>query len=158
MKLCFQKYCVESSFSNDDFERLENHFEKWVEDFVTNMSNNNNLSQFSYRCHILGESNSSLSPNFWISEFPCLTHVFEMKIPSKWKRISKNWARFFLTTNQYTKSSSSLYTTVLVGDIWVNLWEAYFQKFLSFSDTSQIQIWDRRRGYQIHLLRIWNCL
>jgi hypothetical protein len=31
----FQKcgifYCVESSFSNDDYERLEDHFEKWLE-------------------------------------------------------------------------------------------------------------------------------
>jgi hypothetical protein len=80
-KVCF--YYVESSFSNDDFERLEDHFEKQVEDFVTNMSKTNNLSQFSYRCHILGESNSSLSPNFRISEFTCLTHVFEMKITGK---------------------------------------------------------------------------
>jgi hypothetical protein len=87
MKLEFSKilrfYCAESSFSNDDSERLENHFEKRAEDFVPNTSKNNNLSQFSYRCHILGESNPSLSPNFWISEFPCLTHVFEMQIPGK---------------------------------------------------------------------------
>jgi hypothetical protein len=58
-------------------------FEKRAEVFVSNMSKNNNLSHFSYRCHILGESNSSLSPNFRISEFPCLTHVFEMQIPGK---------------------------------------------------------------------------
>jgi hypothetical protein len=81
MKLRFLKilrfYYVESSFSNDDSEQLENRFGKQAEDFVTNTSKNNNLSQFSYRCDILGESNPSLTPNFRISEFPYLTHVFE---------------------------------------------------------------------------------
>jgi hypothetical protein len=76
-------YSVDSSFSNDHSERPENNFEKWYKDFVSKKSNNNNLSQVSYRCHILGESNSSLSPNFWISEFTCLTHVSEMQIPGK---------------------------------------------------------------------------
>jgi hypothetical protein len=32
--VCF--YCVESSFSNDDSERLEYHFEKRSEVFVSN--------------------------------------------------------------------------------------------------------------------------
>jgi hypothetical protein len=76
-------YCAKSSFSNDDSERLENQFEKRAEAFVTNMSNNNKNSQFSYRCHRLGELNSFLSSNFRISEFPCLTHVFEMQIQGK---------------------------------------------------------------------------
>jgi hypothetical protein len=55
----FQKcgvfYYVESSFSNDDYERLEDHFEKRSEVFVPNTSNIKSLSQFSYRCYILGE-------------------------------------------------------------------------------------------------------
>jgi hypothetical protein len=77
----FQKcgvfYYAELSFSNDDSERLEYHFDKWPEVFVTNTLEINKLPQFSYRCHRLGESNPSPSPNFWISEFPRLTHVFE---------------------------------------------------------------------------------
>jgi hypothetical protein len=76
----FQKcgvfYCVESSFSNDDdSERLEYHFEKRLEDFVPNTSEIISLSQFSYRCDRLGESNPSPRPNFRISYFPVLTHV-----------------------------------------------------------------------------------
>ena len=70
---------------NDDFEPLEYHFKKRSEVFVPNTSEINNLPQFSYRCHILIESNPSPSPNFWISEFPRLTHVFERKIWGKWK-------------------------------------------------------------------------
>jgi hypothetical protein len=57
-------YCVESSFSNDDFVRLEDHFEKWLKDFVTNMSNKNNLFRFIHMCHRCGEMNPSLSPSF----------------------------------------------------------------------------------------------
>jgi hypothetical protein len=49
----FQKcdifYCTESSFSNDDSERLEDHFEKWLEVFVPNTLNIKILSHFSYR-------------------------------------------------------------------------------------------------------------
>jgi hypothetical protein len=90
----FQKcgvfYCAESSFSNDDSEGLEYHFEKRSEDFVPNTSEINSLSQFSYRCHRLGESNPSPSPNFWISYFYVLTHVCKMQIWGKWKRISGN--------------------------------------------------------------------
>jgi hypothetical protein len=75
----FQKcgifYCVKSSFPNEDYERLEYHFEKWLEDFVTNTSKIIILFQFSYKFHILGELNPSPSPNFWISYFPVLTHV-----------------------------------------------------------------------------------
>jgi hypothetical protein len=75
----FQKcgifYYDESSFSNEDYERLEYHFEKWLEDFVPNTSEIIILSQFSYKCHILGESNPSPSHNFWISYFPVLMHV-----------------------------------------------------------------------------------
>ena len=37
-------YYAESSFSNDDPWRLEDHFEKGSEYFVPNMSKNNNLS------------------------------------------------------------------------------------------------------------------
>jgi hypothetical protein len=44
----FQKcgifYCVDSSFSNDDSERLEDHFEKWPEVFVPNTLNIKSLS------------------------------------------------------------------------------------------------------------------
>jgi hypothetical protein len=79
-KKCGVFYCTESSFSNDDSERLEDHFEKWSEVFVPNILNIKNLSQFSYRCHILGESNTSPSPNFWISYFPVLTHICKMHI------------------------------------------------------------------------------
>jgi hypothetical protein len=68
-------YCAESSFSNEDSERLEYHFEKRLEDFVPNTSEIISLFQFSYRCHILGESNPSPNPNFRISYFPVLTHV-----------------------------------------------------------------------------------
>ena len=57
-------YYVESSFSNDDIGILEDHFEKWLDYFMHYMSNNNNLSHFSYRCHILGESNPSPSLKF----------------------------------------------------------------------------------------------
>ena len=74
---------VQSSFSNDNYERLENHFEKLEEVFVPNTSKNDNLSHFSQGCCIFGESNPSLSPNFRISEFPCLTQVFEMQIQGK---------------------------------------------------------------------------
>ena len=78
-KVRFQKcgafYCAESSFSNDDSERLEYHFEKRLEDFVPNTSKIISLSQFSYKCHRLGESKTSSSPNFRISYFPVLTHV-----------------------------------------------------------------------------------
>jgi hypothetical protein len=73
-------YYVESSFSNDDSERLEDHFEKRSEIFVPNTYNIKILSHFSYMCHILGESNPSLSPNFQISYFPVLTHVCKMHI------------------------------------------------------------------------------
>ena len=51
--------------------------------FVPNMSKKNNLSQFSYKYCILGESNPSLSPNFWISEFPCFTHVVEIQFSGR---------------------------------------------------------------------------
>ena len=81
-------YYEKSSFSNDDSERLENHFAKRKKVFVSNMSKNNNLSQFLYRCHILRESNSSLRPNFRISQFPCFTHVFEIQMSGKSKQIS----------------------------------------------------------------------
>jgi hypothetical protein len=41
-EVLFQKcgifYCAESSFSNEDSERLEYHFEKWLEDFVPKTS------------------------------------------------------------------------------------------------------------------------
>jgi len=57
-------YYAEPSFSNDDSERLEDHFEKWSEDFVPNFSKNNNLFGFIHRCHRCGESNPSLSPSF----------------------------------------------------------------------------------------------
>ena len=80
---CF--YCAESSFSNDDPGRLEDHFEKWSKDFVPEISKNNKISQFSYRCHIMGESNPSPSIKFQISEFPCLTHVFEIQMSGKLK-------------------------------------------------------------------------
>ena len=83
---CF--YYVESSFSNDDPERLKDYFEKISNDFVPEMSKYNNLSFFSYRCHRLGESNPSPSLKFWISEIPCLTHVFEIHILGKFKQIS----------------------------------------------------------------------
>jgi hypothetical protein len=35
---CDVFYCVKSSFSNEDFERLEYHFEKRLEDFVPKKS------------------------------------------------------------------------------------------------------------------------
>jgi hypothetical protein len=72
---CGVFYCVESSFSNEDSERLEYHFEKRLEDFVPKTSEIISLFQFFYRCHKLGESNPSPSPNFRISYFPVLTHV-----------------------------------------------------------------------------------
>ena len=104
-RVCF--YYTESSFLNDDSERLENHFEKRVEDFVTNTSNNNNLSQFSCRCHRSGELNSSLSPNFRISEFPCLTHVFEMHI-----RTNEN--EYQITKTGFFSKQNNLQNTLLV--------------------------------------------
>ena len=57
-------YCAKSSFSNDDPRRLEDHFEKRSEDFVPDMSKNNNLFIFIQRHHGFGEMNPSLSPNF----------------------------------------------------------------------------------------------
>ena len=63
-------YCENASFYNGEYERLENHFAKHLEDFVPNISKNNHVSQFSYRYFILGELNPSMSPKFQISEFP----------------------------------------------------------------------------------------
>jgi hypothetical protein len=59
---CGHSYCVESSFSNDDSERLEDHFENRLEDFVPNMSKKNKLFKFIHRCHKCGEPNPYLSP------------------------------------------------------------------------------------------------
>ena len=93
------------------------------------MSENNNLPHFSYRYCRLGKSNPYLWPNFWISEFPCFTHVFEIHILGKLKRISKIWERFFLKTNQYTKTLFILYTSVTYLKDQIHLWAPFFQQF-----------------------------
>ena len=88
--------------------------------------NNNNLSHFSYRCYILGESNPSLSPNFWISEFPCLKHVFEIQMSGKWKWISNNWERLLLIIKQRTINYLQFLTGVTCLDNRIHLWALIF--------------------------------
>ena len=107
------------------------------------MSENNNLSQFSYRNCILGESNPSLTPNFWISEFPCFTHVFEIQVSGRWKRISKKRERCFLKTNQCTKTSFSLYTGVTELENQMHLWAPIFNSLAKFLGKS----WTNRVSY-----------
>jgi hypothetical protein len=107
-KVCFQKcgvfYYAESSFSNDDSERLEYHFEKWSEVFVPNTSEINNVPQFSYRCHRFGESNPSPSLNFRISKFLPLTHVFERQIWGKMETNLKKLREVFGQKKQMNKN------------------------------------------------------
>lgn len=71
MRLRFKKcgifYCAESSFSNDDYDRLDDHFEKQSEVFVPNMSKKKKSLGF-YTSIIVQEIQVSLwSPFFRIS-------------------------------------------------------------------------------------------
>ena len=113
---------VQSSFSNDDSEQMENHFENLEEDFVPNMSNNNNLSWFSYRCHVLGESNLSLSPIFWISDFSCFDTCFQNANLRQMETNSRELREFFAHKKLiYKKISQILHSCHDLGDTKSNL-------------------------------------
>ena len=93
-KIQSESYCCRVGY-----EQREENFDKLKEVYLSNILIYNKLFNFSYKCHILGESNPSLSLFFRSQDFPVLTHVFRLQISGKWKQISKNRESFFLITN-----------------------------------------------------------
>ena len=71
-----RKIQSESYYYIVDYEQLEGNFDKLKEVYFSNIFIYNNLFHFSYRCHIFGESNPSLSPIFQISGFSCFGTCF----------------------------------------------------------------------------------